>query len=574
MGIGTIYGTTSNQYIESAIDWTSTPSTANNSSTVTASLYYRRTNTYSGTPTGGTGTFTITINGQSQSVTASFEVPNNGSWVHACSVTKTVAHNADGKKSITISASGGLPPSSLSATYCSGTVTLDNIPRQATLTSAPDFTDEQNPTINYSNPAGGAVTALEACISLTTETDDIAYRAIPTGGTSYTFNLTDAERAILRNATQTSNSRTVYFYVRTNINGTLYHSSIAKTMTIVNANPIYSSDRISYADTNAAVVKITGNNQHIVQNKSSLTVTVGAVTTINKGAWISQYSVTVNGVTQTAPVSGNFAFGAVNTSQNTNISVAVTDSRGNKTTVTKQITIVPYSVPVVNATLARLNNYEDETYLTPSVSIASLNGKNTLSVSYKMKQNGGSYGSSVALTNNTKHTTSCLKDYAYIFAVTATDIFGSVTREFLLDVGKFPMFIDTEKNAVGINAFPTQGQALRVADGIGYFEDGICSNGVFIKSVGVSNSTTFTMATKFGQFDSSGVSRQTIFVFGACNDVFVQGTVKVYSNGVCDWYGTSGTTVESIGGNAEIRVNLPKTAWDRFTLISSDVFYV
>ena len=472
MASSTITGTTSNSNLASKIEWSSSPSTANNSSTVTAKLYYRRTNTYSGTPTSGTGTFSITIDGKKVSTSGKLTIPNDKSWVLALTATKTVTHNTDGKKSITISATGYLSGTTLTSTTCSGTAKLDNIPRQATLTSAPDFNDESNPIIKYSNPAGANVSSLQACISLDGSAADVAYRDVPKTGTSYTFSLTDSERNVLRNATTTGNSRTVKFYLKTVIGGETFYSSLTKTLSIVNANPTFDASKVTYADTNTSVTSITGNAQHIVQNKSSLTVYLESATG-KKGATISKYDVTVNGVTKSITAKGSIAFGAVNTSQNTNITVVVKDSRGNTTTVTKSITILAYATPAFAVTLERLNNYEDETYLTVDASISSVNGKNALTITYKKKQSGGSYGSATTLTNKAKHTTTCNKDYAYIFSITVSDKFESVSKDFTLPKGKFPLFIDTEKNAVGVNEFPGDGEALRVAGGVACFDDGI-----------------------------------------------------------------------------------------------------
>jgi hypothetical protein len=474
MASGTITGTTANAYIESKIEWSSTSSVANNNSTVTANLYYRRTNYYTGIPTGGTGTFTITIDGQSGSVSASFNIPNSGSWAFACSVTKTVAHNADGAKSITISAAGGLNGTSLSATYCSGTAVLDTIPRQATLTSAQDFTDEQNPTITYSNPAGNAVTSLQACISLDGSADDIKYRDINKTGTSYKFTLTEAERNVLRNATTSSNTREVKFFVMTVIGGVTHYSITAKTLTIVNANPTFTNDQVSYADVNDGVVSITGNNQHIVQNQSSLTATFGAATG-NKGASITGYTLTLNGVTKTATASGSVNFGTVNSSRDATLSVTAKDSRGNTTTVSKNVTVLAWSPPVLNATVERLNNYEDETYLTVNASISSVNGKNDMLIVYSYKQVGNDYYDAIDMDigNNEQLVLVCDKNYAYSFEIAVADLFYRTVRFFHLDKGRFPLFIDTEKNAVGVNAFPSEGEAMRVAGGVSVFEDGI-----------------------------------------------------------------------------------------------------
>lgn len=90
------------------------------------------------------------------------------------------------------------------------------------------------------------------------------------------------------------------------------------------------------------------------------------------------------------------------------------------------------------------------------------------------KESGGVYGNAVEpIANKTQYTLTCDKNKAYIFAITVADAFGSVTNEFALSKGKFPLFIDTEKNAVGINDFPAEGEALCVAEGVARFSDGI-----------------------------------------------------------------------------------------------------
>lgn len=125
---GTINGSTSNQYIDSKIEWLATQSILGNYSVVTATLYYRRNNT--GFTTEGTGNFTLTINGTSQTEYSKHLVIRTD-WVPAATASVTVPHNSDGTKSFSISAAGSLPGTSLSGTYCSGTPTLNTIPRQS-----------------------------------------------------------------------------------------------------------------------------------------------------------------------------------------------------------------------------------------------------------------------------------------------------------------------------------------------------------------------------------------------------------------------------------------------------------
>lgn len=129
---GIINGSTNNQYIESKIEWQGEPNIPGNSSEVSAFLYYRRTNT--GFVTEGTGSFSIVINGTLKTVKDKHLKISN-EWVLAMSANVSVSHNSDGKKSITIKATGSLPPSSLQNTYCSGIVDLDIIPRQSNFAS-------------------------------------------------------------------------------------------------------------------------------------------------------------------------------------------------------------------------------------------------------------------------------------------------------------------------------------------------------------------------------------------------------------------------------------------------------
>lgn len=159
----------------------------------------------------------------------------------------------------------------------------------ASILSAPDFDDEENPTITYSNPAGTAVTSLQACISLTGSRDDVPYRDISMTGSSYTFELTDSERETLRNAVVIDNILNVIFYVKTVINGVTYYSTLPKQMTLINANPTF--DNWTYQDTNEKTLALTGNNQIVVKNYSKIT---GIITTANKavakkGATMSKY---------------------------------------------------------------------------------------------------------------------------------------------------------------------------------------------------------------------------------------------------------------------------------------------
>ncbi len=125
MASGVINGSTSNSLIKAKIEWESAHLPGQNQSAVTASLYLRRTNT--GYTTQGTGQFAITIEEETLYGTNKHWTIQN-EWVKVVeNATAIISHDADGSKSITISASGSIPDTSLKSVSCSQTVSLDPI---------------------------------------------------------------------------------------------------------------------------------------------------------------------------------------------------------------------------------------------------------------------------------------------------------------------------------------------------------------------------------------------------------------------------------------------------------------
>lgn len=136
MASGTIYGTTNDQYIDSKIEWSSVANYDDNTSTITAKLYYRRNN--SGFIRGG-GTFSLLIDGVSKSVNMSIAIQYN-KWVEVLSFSHTVTHNDNGTKSVYISSTGSIWGTTFESTNCAGRITLDTIPRASTVSAAYETT--------------------------------------------------------------------------------------------------------------------------------------------------------------------------------------------------------------------------------------------------------------------------------------------------------------------------------------------------------------------------------------------------------------------------------------------------
>lgn len=312
------------------LSWTATQSIANNQSTISWTLSTAGTYPY----TVAERTLYVVLAGNVL-VNKTDRVMRGAGTVASGSF--TVGHDSSGNCSISGSIQAAVYTSSVNCTG-SGNWSLNNIPRQANITSAPDFNDKQNPTITYSNPAGTAVTSLQACISLTGAKDDIAYRDISKTGTSYTFNLTEDERNVLRNATPNSTSMTVTFFVITVIGGNTFYSTLKKTFTI-------SEDAIP-----TATVTLSDDDGHFdkygkyVQGQSRVNISISANGIY--GSTIKSYKTTFDGKTFS---DSDFVTDVINGSGTMELEVTVKDSRGRDCIVKKTIDVYEYKRPKITS---------------------------------------------------------------------------------------------------------------------------------------------------------------------------------------------------------------------------------
>ena len=424
---------------ELIVEWSSTANITTNTSTVKAVIKFycpyacdigKRYNNI------------VTINGVQYEYDSPAISTNGGeTFILATINSGTIAHNADGSKNITISAQFRFNASLSGVSYgvqtASKTVALDSIPRAAEITAAPNFTDEDNPTITYSNPAGNVVTTLQACISLTGAAADIVYRDIPKTGTSYTFTLTDAERNVLRNATTTANSRTVYFYIMSIIGGVTYRKRLEKTLSIVNAAPTLSP---TVKDVGSVSITLTGDaNNKVIKGYNSMSVSAGA--TAQKGATIKSYKISCGGK------SISTASGTLGNVESGTFTFAVTDSRGNTVTKTLNKTLINYVKPTCNLSVSAPTA---DGALTLTISGNYFNGTfgavtNALTVQYRTKENSGSYGSwktaTATISGNTYRATVNLTGLNYrssytIEARTGDKIYNGSTEAYILSPTK------------------------------------------------------------------------------------------------------------------------------------------
>ena len=273
-----------------------------------------------------------------------------------------IQHDSNGKKDISFSFSiwsmdvDYLP----GAASASGSMSLKYIPRQATLISAPNFTDEDSngPTITYSNPAGDAVKELKACIVYGSQQAYLAvYRTIPTTGSSYTFSDFNDIKNKLYAATNATSKLTVTFYVTTVIGDNTYWSTLDRTATIKDSPPELSEAKV--VDTGTISVPITGDNNVIISGINYMDCSIKV--TPKKGATIKSATVKCNGKVADLTLDGGKYVGGLDRVDHNSFIFTVTDSRGlvSTTTVNKS-EFIQYFKPSINSTVFMTLDGDDD----------------------------------------------------------------------------------------------------------------------------------------------------------------------------------------------------------------------
>lgn len=249
-------------------------------------------------------------------------------------------------------------------------------------------TDEGPMWVEFYNPGNAAVDAF-------LEAPDGSNRIFtsPSGISSrYNFPFDAGLMAAFQAASPNSNTFTVRIGIH-DTQGGESHDFRDRTYTIKNdlgqANPTFAD--FTYLDTNPATVAVTGSDQILVQNRSTLQTTIPAAmkATPNKQATMTSYSFLMGSYSQSEPWSGSAdvvkLMGIPQFTGTQNLSVRAIDSRGNSTTVTKAVTILPYLLPGFYQALTI--KYDNDFDASGGLSVSLLNDE-TLAAISPMNLNG------------------------------------------------------------------------------------------------------------------------------------------------------------------------------------------
>ena len=458
---GTIDGAGGYGGIKIRIKWSvNSQSTSNNSSNVNVGVYVVLPSSWH---VYSLMRGSYTVNGETRNINIGSKDYYAGETLLA-SDNFTIYHNDDGTKSF-----------DMSATVTSGWSALGTMPTARGTGSLPTIPRASQPSINtYPNNSpnfniGDKITIhMNRASSSFTHTVKINYgstsKTIATGVTnSCTFDtstIANALYALIPNSNTYSNTISVTTYNGSTNIGTKTCPYNAK---VVNANPTFNA---AYLDSNTTTAGITGNNQIIVRNKSTLTFNITNASAL-KSATLKNVMITAANLSKTVTLSSSSAtvnLGALNSSQDVQATVKVTDSRGNSTTKTVNIKVEDWQAPSAIITAKRHDNYYSETDINVDANYSSVGGKNAITIQVRtQKQGTSSWSDYQTLEDNVTSVLDLDNEYAWNIQVLLTDSFGgSTTYNVVLSRGMPIVYFDRIKSSTGFNCFPQYSQSVEV----------------------------------------------------------------------------------------------------------------
>lgn len=305
-----------------------------------------RSNTQYHTHNGIPETFKVSVNG-TQVLNQSF-TPNvpAGALVGVKSGAITISHDADGSKTISVSASFSGSNSSYYAPItgsCSGTVKLTTIPR-ATTPSIDKPSLECGSTIKISGTSASSKFSHKVYVTWNEIKTHIKTIASGTTTPSFSYTIpTDWEKNL-----PSSTSGIATFTLETFSASTSVGSKSVNATIKVRSGVVPNIGTVSISDTNSIC---TGIGQY-VQNQSKLKFSI--VTSGNQGSTITSVSTKFNGQTYSG---STFTTQAIQNSGMLSYTITVTDSRGRTATKSGSVSVTTYSPPgLTNVSAKRANS--------------------------------------------------------------------------------------------------------------------------------------------------------------------------------------------------------------------------
>lgn len=433
------------------VDWAASQNISNNTSKITAVMYLVQASSWS-LNIGTRSDNSTTINGTKYTWASPAINNSGGKTTKLATVTSgNITHNADGTKSVTISATFNLE-ATISGSYrgsitASATITLNTIPRATT------------PTLSASSADMGATVTVTMDRASSSFTHDLAYKlgggsyvSIATGrGTSYSWTVPDVASQLPNDTSGKLTLRCITKNGSTTI-GTKYAYLTAK----VPGSVVPTVGTVSVAEATAGLAAQFG---AFIQGKSNAKVTISASGA--KGSTITAYQTTLLGKTYTG---SSWTSGVLTSSGAISIVTKVKDSRGRWSAAkTTTIAVLAYNSPQIQelrvfrvdaaGAAAEQGQFIRVDY---RYSVSSLGSKNTAKAVIEYKRTNDTAWATL-LTNTAISAYTSVKPQTPIFSIdnqydirlTVTDWFGTF-RTYTATLPSGAVILDLLANGTGI----------------------------------------------------------------------------------------------------------------------------
>ena len=313
----------------------------------------------------------------------------------------TVAHNSDGKKSISFSfsVSDGIGASyTTGSASASGSLTLTNIPRVSDISVSP--------TSVYADGTTEVVATATKKYSGFTDTITVTLG-------DYSQTVTSGEGFVIPKEwinSITSTSATAAVKVTTKNGSTTIGTKTANLTVKVPEDIVPTISTIAVSEAVTSVPQAFGSGRY-VKTLSKLNVAITA--TGIYGSTISSYSTEFDNMTY---LGQTFQTNSLNTSGTVVMTTTVTDSRGRTAVLTKNITVIDYALPAITDfsyiqcdSDGSSNPSGDYTKITVSGKISSVSNQNTRTLIIKYKAiNNATYTTKTITVSNWDFTVSTI----------------------------------------------------------------------------------------------------------------------------------------------------------------------
>ena len=407
-----------------------TQSVPNNSSTITMTLYVHR-DSYGPTWAYDCDAYIQLDGAKVMTYDGYFNIGT--SWVKIGStVSKTVTHNSDGSKTISLKGffdSLGMT-SKLTNISVTGNVTLPTIPRASsfTLSTSNVTAGSTGMTVNISRASSSFTHSVKWQFGSHTHTvNNVAT------STSYTIPVSWLDA--IPNSTSGTGTVTVTTY-----SGGKAIGSSSKSFTVTAGSsvvPSFSSLSVTRVDGD-----VPSSWGVYVKTKSKATLQIVGAAGIY-GSTIKSYSISGGGYSGT---SSSLTTGFLNTSGTVTFTAKTTDSRGRSATKTVSITVQDYSPPeIASMTALRTNSsgtaQDDGEYISlmAAFSGSTVGGRNTISGKYRYMPDGGSWSSLTAITSGVRRTFSASGESTFTVQVQVSDAFTTISQDVVVNSIQFIM---------------------------------------------------------------------------------------------------------------------------------------